>query len=366
MPTTFKLGARPTPRHKLAAAEPFRPLQGLLAPPAQFAAVPKRLSFWLNDQEGDCVTAEEAFAKAAFSVMAGLPELFVPDAVVGQWAAQNGFADGANLTDVMDAMARSGFVVNGTTYGDGPYSAVDYANEATLQAAIVQGPVKIGIDHAALPETAGNQQGWYATGGRPGQFANEDHCVGLLGYGPAGWLYQQLGAPLPAALSATQAGYLLFTWSSIGFVDHAWLMSTCGEAWVRTPTTPGETPAPSPAPTPAPSPTPVPTPTPAPAPTLTLTGTVTVPAQTIAVPAGLLGRTVNVTIPAQSVPVTVSGPAPAAAAPVDGGVVLSEILQLLIQYGVAELPVIIADIQAGKTLQQIIADLLAGLVPART
>lgn len=224
MTTPFKTGARPTPRHKLLAAEPFRPIQGLLAPPSQFATIPKQLSMWGNQDYGDCVTAEEAFAKAAASVAAGLPELFVPEATAVAWAKQHGFLNGANLTDVMDAMARSGFPVGGTTYGDGPYSAVDFSNESVLQAALVQGPVKIGIDHEALPQTAGNVNGWYAIGGSLDQYPNEDHCVGLCGYGPAAWLYQQLNLPLPSGVPATATGYLLFTWSSIGFVDHAWLM----------------------------------------------------------------------------------------------------------------------------------------------
>ena len=42
--------------------------------PAQFAYVPKQLSMWGNDQYGDCVSAEEAFAKACYS-----PEIFIDD-----------------------------------------------------------------------------------------------------------------------------------------------------------------------------------------------------------------------------------------------------------------------------------------------
>lgn len=249
---TFPRGARPSPRYKLQAATPHRPIK---AAPAQFAVVPKQLSAWYNDQYGDCVTAQEAFSKAAWSVQCGLPELFIPDAEVKRWASKYGFLNGANLTDVMDQMQKDGFTVSGQNYKDGPYNGVDYSNETILQSAIYTGPVNIAIDADALPSGAGNQQGWYAVG--KGRFPNTDHCVALSGYGPAEYLYKALGVTLPTPL-AGRSGYLLFTWSTIGFVDHDWLMSTCVEAWVRNPTTPGQSPDPGPGPGPTPDPTPTP------------------------------------------------------------------------------------------------------------
>jgi len=247
----FKTGARPTPRHKLASAKPFFPLR---RGGAQAGWVPAKMSTWGNTQYGDCVTAEEAFAKDAWS-----GNYLLSDQVVIEWAQQNGFLNGADLTDVMSAMAAKGFPYNTFTLGDGPYQSVDYSTESVLQAAIELGPVKIGIDSQALPSTAGNQAGWYATGGSPGQYNSEDHCVSLAGYGTAQWLYQQLNVPLPDALQSTQAGYLLFTWGTLGFVDHAWIMSTCGEAWIRNPTTTG---GPQPAPPPPSPPGPPPPPSP--------------------------------------------------------------------------------------------------------
>ena len=264
MSRTLMRGAIPTPRHKLAGATPFRRVD---TPPPEVAVIPTHLSMWGNDVYGDCVTAEEAYAKAASTVMAGLPELYIPTQTVESWASANGVLNGAGLTQVMDMMAQSGFAIGGTTYDDGPYSAVDYSVEADLQAAIACGPVKIGIDASALPSGAGNVQGWYATGGTPGQYTNEDHCVSLTGYGTAASLYAALGVALPTGLSPTDTGYLLYTWSTIGFVDHAWIMSTCGEAWLRQPTTTPMPPGPSPTPTPSPSPSPTPTPSPSPAPT---------------------------------------------------------------------------------------------------
>jgi hypothetical protein len=201
---------------------------------------------------GNCVSAEEAFAKACYQ-----PEIFIDAATVIAWAKAHGFLNGADLTSVLDAMVNDGFAIGSQTYDDGGKLSVDYSNESILQAAIVHGPVKIAIDAGALPSTAGNQQGWHATGGTPGQYPNTDHCVALCGYGPTAWLYQQLGVPLPGGLPTV--GYLLFTWSSIGFVDHAWIMSTCAEAWVRNPTTVGVPPLPAPLP-PGPVPPTPPTP----------------------------------------------------------------------------------------------------------
>ncbi len=254
----FQRGAKRSPMHRVLAAPQH---VAVAAPPPQVAYVPKQLDMWGNDQYGCCVSAEEAFGKACYQ-----PEIFIPTKTVTDWAGQRGWLDGAYLTEVMDAMQADGFVVGSQRYNDGKYASVDYSNEATLQSAISQGPVKIAIDANALPSTAGSNQGWHAVGGSPGQFSSTDHCISICGYGPSTWLYQQLGVPPPPALGS---GYLVYTWSTIGFVDHAWLMSTCVEAWVRNPTTVGVPPL-----TPVP---PGPGPTPGPAPLFTVTVNRTIP-----------------------------------------------------------------------------------------
>lgn len=250
----FKTGARRSPRHKLLAVMPFRRLK---APPERFALVPSKLDMWGNDQYGDCVSAEEGFRCACDN-----PEDFIPAQEVIRWARAGGFLDGAGLTDVMDAMKVGGFKVGANEYRCGQYLGVDYSNESVLQAALATGPVKIAISSQALPGQAGNQQGWSAFGGRPGEYPNTDHCVALCGYGPASWLANQLGAPVPGGAPAGTL-YLLYTWSTIGIVDHDWLMSTCAEAWVRNPSTVIVGPEPQPTP-PGPQPMPDPTPTPTP------------------------------------------------------------------------------------------------------
>ena len=217
----FCLGAKPSPRLALMMAAPHRVLR---TPPPQFAVVPKQLDLWGNGDYGDCVTAEEMFAKAVWSLMSGLPELFITAAAAVAWAKENGYLDGAMLTEVMTTMAKKGIVVGGTTYKDGGYTSVDYTDETNLRSSLANGPVKIGIDHAALPDDAGNANGWVGLGGKH-NYNNTDHCVGLSGYGPAGWLFQQLGVPLPSTLASDTQGYLLFTWATIGFVDHKWILS---------------------------------------------------------------------------------------------------------------------------------------------
>ena len=185
---------------------------------------------WHNDVDGDCVTAEEAFAKACSS-----PELFITDDTVLAWATANGVLNGADLTQVLDLMQKGGFQQDGVTYDDGPSTSVDWTDADVLQNAIFQGPVKIGVAadqlENAVPEPPAN--GWLATGFTAD--SNEDHCVALCGYGEVGWLANQLGvgSPVPGNTPA----YALFTWDSIGIIDVSSMLAITGEAWLRNPVT---------------------------------------------------------------------------------------------------------------------------------
>lgn len=239
---------------RLAASEPHRPLGAV---PTQFAGLATQLDEWGNATYGDCVSAEEAEAKASWSQgYCKLPELFVPPDVIIAWARQHGVLNGADLVDVMDKMATDGITVNGVTYKDGPHQAVDYTNGDVLNSAIATGPVKIAIAANALPSGAGNQMGWYVT-----QRVNDkrtDHCVGLRGYGTAGFLYDAMKVPLPSALSPSTVGVILYTWKTYGFVTFDWIQGCTDEAHVRTPTTIGQSPAPPAPPVPPIPPTPTP------------------------------------------------------------------------------------------------------------
>jgi len=123
-------GAIPTPRNMLAAATPFSMFVGA---PLNHLLVPKKISMWGNDAHGDCVTAEEAFAKACHS-----PEVFISDSLVMKWATQHGVLEGANLHQVLQWMQTDGFKQKGHAYDDGPFFSVDWTNAAALTSAISQ------------------------------------------------------------------------------------------------------------------------------------------------------------------------------------------------------------------------------------
>lgn len=265
----FRTGARRTPPHKIAHAVLTGRLgvhQAFAPPPQVIYSLPPQLSMWLNDQYGDCVSAEEAAAIAAFSMFCNKPEVFIPDSSVMAFASRYGLLNGADLLSVVQDMQQTGMLgPDGSTYyKDGVPSTVDMSSEAAIQSAIAaNGPLKIGIASGGLPSGAGNQMGWSAFGGSPDH--NEDHCVGLWHYGTAQALCQAFGWPLPAN-APSGIVYTLYTWHTIGLVDKAWLDAYCGEGYTRTPTSLQISPTPTPTPVP-PTPTPTPpTPTPTPMP----------------------------------------------------------------------------------------------------
>lgn len=225
-----KRGAIPTPREVLAAAMSYVPTIG--APP-NYIIVPGQLSMWGNDVHGDCVTAEEAFAKACNN-----PEIFIPERDVIAWATRHGVLEGAYLVPVMTSMQNDGFAEGSYVYDDGPHFSVDFTNSSALQSAIATGPVKLGIAADQIETayfTTGGVSGWFATGFHADY--NEDHCVALCGYGSISWLAQQLHVAVPAGIDGTKPGYAMYTWDSIGIIDEPSMIAITGEAWVRQPTT---------------------------------------------------------------------------------------------------------------------------------
>jgi hypothetical protein len=258
-------GAKPSSPHKLITASRFVAPMTLIGLPPSFAAIPRRLSYWGNAVDGDCVSAEEAFAKAAFSSLFG-PEVFIPEETVLDWAGKHGWLDGATLTDPMDAMAVEGMVAeDGRVYKDGPYHAVDWTDDATLSAAIMAGAsVKIAVAADQLEQVVGNASGWIAPGFRKDR--DVDHCVGLCGFGSLAALCGMLGSSIPPNADAGTRCYLLFTWNTIGVIGRQSMINITAEAWIRTPTTiPSAAPRPAPGPIPViPIPGPLPLPTPGP------------------------------------------------------------------------------------------------------
>ncbi|WP_221320577.1 hypothetical protein [Actinoplanes sp. L3-i22] len=201
--------------------------------PENFITKPERISWWGNDIHKNCVSAEEAFAKACES-----PEIFVSDDDVISWASGHGVLDIASNTDVLTWMQIDGFPGDSVIYDDGPYRYVAFLDPATLQNAIAEGPVKVclaGHQIEAAWAAADRRSGWFGTGFQPD--SNYDHCVSLCGFGSLAWLAQQLGVNVPPGVDGTAAGYSVFTWNSIGVLDASSLNAIACEAWLRRPTT---------------------------------------------------------------------------------------------------------------------------------
>jgi hypothetical protein len=198
---------------------------------------PINISAWGNHNYGDCVTAEEAFAKAC-----NRSEIFIPDNVAIGWASENGVLNGANIDDVLSKMNTVGFRSNGITNNDGTASYVDFTNSSVLQNAISQGPVKLGLTSTQLESayyqySGATQRGWFATGFKPEQSTSANqHCASLCGYGTFSWLAQQFNVQLPNGINGQEVGYALFTWGSIAIIDRQSLLAISHEAWLRNPT----------------------------------------------------------------------------------------------------------------------------------
>lgn len=195
------------------------------------------MSYWGNDAYGDCVSAEEAFAKAAAA-----PQTFIPEATVVAWAKSNGYLNGAVVTTVLSTMQSNGFSFDGKIFGDGPHNKVGWSDPATLASAIYNsGPVKIGVssDDFETYVTPG-ESGWTMYGYPPNQ--KEDHCVSLCGYGDTlaalVALFLQRGITVnPPSVMPPGPCYAMFTWNSIGIIDRQSMLNMTYEAWIRNPVT---------------------------------------------------------------------------------------------------------------------------------
>ncbi len=254
-------GARLSSRNALAQAQPHRALIG--APPSFFRLAAKvPLSMYGNDQYGDCVTAEEYSAKAAWGIVGTNQEAID---TARKWGGLNG----ADLATILD-YATHGFTVGGAVVQDGVKQSVNYCDYAALCNAIYQDQVKIAVGANAL-ESAG------AGSGRPWIFLTArmesiDHCIGLAGYGTLAECCAAIGLQVPAGADPTLPSVVAETWSDYGVCpwEHGLLpiMDSTpdngnSEAWIRMPNTVN---GPNPPPPPGPPPVPPPTPGPGPCP----------------------------------------------------------------------------------------------------
>jgi hypothetical protein len=200
------------------------------------------MSSWNNYTYGDCVTAEEAFAKATAA-----PQTFIPLATAVSWASAHGYLNGATLTSVLTTMQTNGFPLSGKTYDDGQHLSVNWTNAAILQSAIYShGPVKIGV----AAETFQSNPHGHVTPGTSGwtmynypatSASQEDHCTSLCGYGTLAQLVtlfaQHKVVVHPVAGMPAGICYAMFTWNSIGIIDQQSMLNMTHEAWIRTPVT---------------------------------------------------------------------------------------------------------------------------------
>jgi hypothetical protein len=232
-------GAIPSPRYELAAAMPHIPDPKLSVPPSHLMW-PAQMSSWNNYVYGDCVSAEEAFAKATAA-----PQTFIPEPAVVAWATTHGYLNGASLTAVMKTMETTGFSLNSKTYDDGPYKSVNWTNAAILHSAIYShGPVKIGVGAADFQTNADGSvtpgtSGWVMYNYPKNQ--PEDHCVSLCGYGTLAELitlfkHHKVTVHAPKGMP-TGLSYAMFTWNSIGIIDQQSMLNMTYEAWIRIPVT---------------------------------------------------------------------------------------------------------------------------------
>ncbi len=232
-------GAIPSPRHELAAAMPHVPDPNIAVPPS-FLMWPAQMSSWNNYVYGDCVSAEEAFAK-----IAAAPHAFIPEATVVAWATAHGVLNGAIISSVLTTMQTDGFPHNNKKYNDGPHFAVNWHNPAILQSAIYShGPVKIGVGAEVFQSNPNGHvtpgtSGWAMCNYPKNQ--TEDHCVSLCGYGPLAQLvqlFQRHNVTVhPPHGMPTGMCYAMFTWNSIGIIDQQSMLNMTYEAWIRSPVT---------------------------------------------------------------------------------------------------------------------------------
>lgn len=217
-------GAVASPRHLMAAATPHI----ASAAPANFARLAPELSFWGNDRYGDCVSAEEAAARASES--AG--SVFVSDDDLIQWAGNHGYLNGANLTDVMDTAETDGIPADGSAWCDGPYNSVNWSDYPTLCSAIYNGPVKMGVAANQLdsPATPGVNGWWLKSASKD---RNIDHSTGHHGYGTAEFCGDLFKVNLPSGVGINDPCVINFTWNSYGILLYPASTNISGEAWLR-------------------------------------------------------------------------------------------------------------------------------------
>jgi hypothetical protein len=274
-PGTFKRTLkRPVDHsHRLLMTTPYRLVRRTSkgAAPAALAWLVAVLSYWLNQQDGDCVTAESC-ANAA----TGNNDYIISDQAVQSFGQRYGLLNGADLANVNQIMQSDGLPDNTKLFKEGPIAAVDWTNWEEMTAALSElgpagGLLKIAIDATELEGAANDSLPFnFAFNFRGGN--GTDHCTGLAGYGTAQSLLDALNAlyaakaqaagqsyssiSLPSGIDPATPSLAMFSWKRYFIIDWTSLkniMRNGGECYIRQPssimtTNPNPGPGPSPAP----------------------------------------------------------------------------------------------------------------------
>ena len=236
---TYKRGYHPPSTHRLLMTVPYRYTRKIADAdvPPSFATIPDALSYWLNDRDGDCVSAEEMF-----NIDCAWGDV-VDDAAVAAFIRKYHYANGADLSTVMETVAKYGIIDGANKYTEGPEASVDWTNYSEVCAAIAEsrGSLKIAV--------AANQLEYAIDDSKPFDFfvgfrsdSATDHCTGVAGYGTAQALLDLFNAKykssmsLPSNLTPSTPCVSHFTWKRLQIMDFASLGAVCREMYVRNPT----------------------------------------------------------------------------------------------------------------------------------
>jgi hypothetical protein len=294
---TFPRSLKRLPGHSLRVAQttPYRLIRrGLGAIPATYFVFCEVLSYWLNQQDGDCVTAEQCYNIDLASTIATGTGYVVSDNDVLSFARKYGLLNGADLAQVDSIMQTNGLPTSdGKLFKVGATAAVDWTNYEEVCAATIEakGSLQMAIAAGQL-ESAADDSKVFNYAFNFSQDGNADHCTGLgAGYGTAQqcldalnafytnllvkhgkiitcrletsssgekvWRAQTLTSfspqSLPSGVDPNTPSFVMFSWNRLWIISAQSVTAITDEMYIRQPssimtTNPNPGPGPSPAP----------------------------------------------------------------------------------------------------------------------
>jgi hypothetical protein len=168
---------------------------------------------YLNDRYGDCVFAGKGHNLGIWSAndpdsAGGQVVLCTDKEISDQYFAYTGGRDnGANISQVLTNMVRTGFLAGGKRYKLRGYCAFDWRSKELTQVAIaLGGALSIGFN---LPGSWMNSAVWDTS--NAGQIVG-GHDVSPCGYGPG---VEQNGPLPPHVRAATDEGVIVASWGRL-------------------------------------------------------------------------------------------------------------------------------------------------------